>query len=224
MNYRMVRRLILKDWYLQRTAILASLGGGVVSLGIIAFGGKAGFILGVVFLATIMIFIGALLPVSTIVQERREQTLPFVMSLPISYLEFTAAKILSNLLIFLVPWLTLVLGSLALILATPAIPHGLVPFVVIMSVEILVSACMVSAVALITESQAWTTATILAGSLALNVAGYFVTHIPTIGNGMWGPAIRWSSAATIALFTEFALIALMLGIAFFIQSRKKDFL
>jgi hypothetical protein len=40
---------------------------------------------------------------------------------------------------------------------------------------------------------------------------------------MWRKVIQWSPTATILLASEFALIALMLGGAFFIQSRKKDF-
>jgi len=37
-------------------------------------------------------------------------------------------------------------------------------------------------------------------------------------------AIQWSPTATILLTAEFALIALLLGGTFFIQSRKKDFI
>ena len=49
MNYSMVMRLIWKDWYFQRMAILVSLAGGALSLGIVAFGGQAGFTIGLVF-------------------------------------------------------------------------------------------------------------------------------------------------------------------------------
>jgi hypothetical protein len=223
MNLSMIRRLVLKDWYLYRWPILASVAGGVISLGIIAYGGKPGFHFGLTIAVTILAFIGALLPISTIIQERKEQTLPFVMSLPISYLEYTAAKILANLLIFLVPWLTLVLGGFALIMTKPVMPHGLVPFFAIMSMEILVSTCLIFAVALMTESQGWTIGAILVGNLALNLVGYFVAHIPSVGSGLWGSAIQWSPAATILLGTEWALIVLILGLAFFVQSRKRDF-
>jgi hypothetical protein len=41
---------------------------------------------------------------------------------------------------------------------------------------------------------------------------------------MWGTVVQWRPAATISLLVEFALIALLLGGAFFIQSRKKDFI
>jgi ABC-2 type transport system permease protein len=223
MNYPMVRRLILKDWYFQRRAILLCLAGGMLSLGIIAFGGKVGFYLGLLLLITIMIMIGATLVMGTLVGERENQTLAFVMSLPISFREYTAAKILVNLLIFVPFWLMLLAGSLGLILATPTI-HGLFAFTVIMAVEILMSTCLMIAVALVTESKGWTISAMIAGNLAINVVGYIVAHIPGISDGMFGTTIQWRPAATISLTVEFALIAMMLGGAFLIQSRKKDFI
>ncbi len=136
MNFSMVKRLILKDWYLQRWLILGSLPAGAITLGIIAIGGNAGFFLGILLLVTVIIAVGGQLAVATMVSERKEQTLAFVISLPISYREYTAAKILGNLLIFLVPWITLVLGSFALLMFPPALHLGLIPFVAIMAASL----------------------------------------------------------------------------------------
>lgn len=224
MNCFMVKRLVLKDWYLQRWAILGSIAAGLVTLGITVSGSKAAFLLGLIALITVIIAIGAHLAVSTIVSERKEQTLSFVMSLPISYREYTAAKILGNLIIFLVPWLTLVLACFALILLAPGIPHGLLPFVAIMSAEMLLSTCLVVAVALTSESQGWTIGAIMVGNLALNGFGYYVAHIASIARGMQGPTIQWSTEATGLLLAEFAAIALLLGLTFLFQARKEDFL
>jgi ABC-2 type transport system permease protein len=223
MNYLMVRRLILKDWYFHRRAILLSLAGGLASLAIVAFGGKTGFYLGLIMLITIIVIIGSTLVMGTLVEERDNQTLAFVMSLPISYLEYTSAKILVNLLIFVPLWLILVAGSLALVVAAPVI-HGLFAFTVIMAVEMLVSTCLMIAVALVTESKGWTISAIIAGNVGLNVVGYLVAHIPGISDGMFGTVIQWTPAATASLAVEIALIALLLGGAFFVQSRKKEFL
>jgi hypothetical protein len=114
MNYSMIRILILKDWYLQRWSVLASLLGGLIALGIVCLGGNAAFMVGLVLLITALIAVGAQLAVTTMVNERKEQTLPFVMSLPISYREYTSAKLLGTLLIFMLPWLTLVMAVLVL--------------------------------------------------------------------------------------------------------------
>lgn len=224
MNYSMVKILIMKDWYLLRWAILASLAGGVVSLGIIATGNKAAFMLGLILLVTVLIVAGAHIASTTMVTERKEQTLAFIMSLPISYREYTAAKLLANLLMFLVPWLVLAFGSIALLAYPPGKSLGLIPFTAIMSVEILVSTCLIAAVALISESQGWTIGAILVGNVALNFVGYWVAHIASIAKGMEGSSVQWTPAASAMLLGEFATIVLILGSAFFFQARKKDFL
>jgi ABC-2 type transport system permease protein len=223
MNYAMVKRLILKDWYLQRWIILGCLAGGVASLCVIATGSKAGFFIGLLLLVTALIVIGGQLAASTIVAERKDQTLPFMMSLPISHREYTVSKVVGNLLIFLVAWIPMSLCSVALLLYTPK-TYGLVPFTVIMATEILVSTCFTIAVSVITESQPWMIAAIMVGNLALNIIGYLVAHIPSIGRGMEGSSIQWTPAASALLFAEFAIVALLLAGTLFLQARKKDFL
>ena len=223
MNYSMVKSLILKDWYFQRRAILLALGGGAVSLGIVAYGGQAGFTLGLILLVTVMVMISAMTVMSNVLGERENQTLAFAMSLPISYLEYTTSKIVGNLLIFVPFWLIMVAGCLSFIVAAPTI-HGFFAYTIIMAVEILLSTCLMIAVAMVTESKGWSISAMVTGNVALNVVGYLVAHIPGIGKGLFGTAIYWNSTATILLATEFALIALLLGGAFFIQSRKREFI
>lgn len=223
MNYAMVKRLVLKDWYLQRWVILASLAGVMATLGIIATGARVAFLLGLILLIMVIISVGAQMAIATIVMERKEQTLPFAMTLPISYREYTASKIWGNLLIFLVPWLTMVLGSVGLLLWSPS-SRGLIPYAAIMSTEILLSTCLILAVALITESQGWAVAAIMVGNIAVNGLGYVFAHIAGIAKGMWGPTIQWSGEASAVLLAEFATIGLLLGVTLFVQAKKKDFL
>jgi ABC-2 type transport system permease protein len=223
MNYSMVRRLILKDWYFQRTAILLAFAGGALSLGIVCIGNQASFTIGLILLVTVMVMISAMTVMGNVLGERENQTLAFAMTLPISYLEYTTSKILGNLLIFVPFWLTMLAGSVCLIVVSPAI-HGFFAFAIIMAVEILLSTCMMIAVGLVTESKGWAISAMVVGNVALNLVGYLVAHIPGIKERLYGTAIYWNSTATILLATEFALIALLLGAAFFIQSRKKDFI
>ena len=204
-------------------AILLSLAGGALSLLIVAYGGQPGFTLGLILLVTILAMISAMTVMGNVLGERENQTLAFVMTMPISYLEYTTSKILGPLLIFVPFWLAIVAGCLSLIVAAPVI-HGLFAFTVIMAVEILVGTCLLITVALVTESKGWTISAMVTANIAINVVGYLVAHIPGISNGMWGTKILWTPSATISLIVEFALIALMLGLAFFLQSRKKDFL
>jgi len=222
MNTSMVRRLILKDWYLNRWMLLGSIPAGLISLGIILTGNKAAFLLGVILLVMIAVGVGAQLVMETTLYERREQTLAFVMSLPVSWREYTAAKIVANLVLFLLPWAALLAGALALILFAPGVPHGFVPYVVIMAVEVLVSICLIVATALISESQGWTTAAILMATLGINGFGYYVAHNASIATGLWGSSIHWTATVSVLLLAEFAMIGLTLGLTFLIQSRRTD--
>jgi hypothetical protein len=180
-------------------------------------------ILGVIVLATILIGMGAVI-MSTTVMERKQQTLPFVMSLPISYLEYTTSKIVGSLLIFGVLWLALLAGIITTILITPWFPHGLIPFVVIMAVEVLVSTCLIAAVSVTTESQGWMIGVTQVGSIGLNAVGFSIVRLPGIGGTMSGHTIQWSSTSILILLVEFAVIALIIGTTFFVQSRKRDFI
>ena len=159
MNITMVCRLIWKDWYLNKAGVLASLIGGVATLALVAamHGSQVALILGIIVLVTILIGMGAMVMISAS-NERKQLTLPFVMSLPISYREYTTSKIVGGMLIFLALWVPLVGAIVATILLTSGIPHGMIPFVLIMAVEILMSTCLITVVAVTTESHGWTVA------------------------------------------------------------------
>jgi hypothetical protein len=219
----MVRRLILKDWYLNRWMIIAAVPAGLASLAIVLTGKPVAFMLCIILLCMIIIGVGAQLAMATTVNERKEQTLAFVMSLPVSWREYTAAKILANLIIFLIPWLPLTAGALCVLLL-PGAGHGLVPYAAIMSVEMLVTTCLIVAAGIITESQAWTTVGICCSSLGLNLLGYAFAHLRGISRYMWGAQVHWSPTAWIVLIAELLTVPLLLGVTFFVQSRKTDFL
>lgn len=225
MNIAIVSRLIWKDWYLNRVGILASLAAGVITLAMVAAmrSSQLALILGLIVVVTILIGMGAMVMISAS-NERRQQTLPFVMSLPISYREYTTAKIVGGLLIFLVLWVALVADIVATILFTPGFPHGLIPFVVIMSVEILMSTCLITAVSVTTEAHGWTVASAQVGALSLNAIGWTIVRLPQIGGAMRSTTVQWSGTATTLVAAELALIAFMLLITFFVQARKRDFI
>ena len=229
MNAYLIQKLVLKDWYLQRIPILLSLAGVAISMALMLFGHDAGFMIGLIALISILIGFGANLSIATIVNERKEQTLPFVMSLPISHREYTTAKILSGVLLFLVPWLAIALSTGALFLVAPttgpsSLPHGLIPYWAIMIVEIGVSTCLIACVALATESQPWTISAVMVCNIGFNVFGYIVAHTHGISRTMYTPTLQWPPMATVVLLAEVAAILLMLSLTFVIQARKKDFL
>jgi hypothetical protein len=177
----------------------------------------------IILLCMVIVGVGAQLAMVTTINERKEQTLAFVMSLPVSWREYTAAKILANLILFLIPWLPLTAGAVGVLLL-PGATHGLVPYTVIMALEMLITTLLIVAAGIITESQAWTTAGIFCSSLGINILGYLFAHLHGISMYMWGARVRWSSSAFVVLICELLMVALLLGVTFYIQSRKTDFL
>jgi ABC-2 type transport system permease protein len=222
-NYSIVRQLILKDWYLNRWIIFSSIPAGIASLAIVLTGKQIAFMLCIILLCMIIVGVGAQLAIVTTVNERKEQTLAFVMSLPVSWREYTAAKILANLIIFLIPWLLLTAGALG-VLCLPGALHGLIPFTAIMAVEMLVTTTLIVVAGIITESQAWATVGIFCSSLGINVLGYGFAHLRGISSYMWGGRVHWSPTAWTVLAAELLTVPLLLGTTFYIQSRKTDFL
>jgi ABC-2 type transport system permease protein len=224
MNYFMVKRLILKDWYFQRWPIAGYTAGGLLALAFIALGSDASFYAGTVLLLTVVITIGVHLAMVTVVQERSDQTLPFIMTLPISPKEYTTAKIAANLSLYLIPWAMLTITALLLFSSEGARSGALVPFALIVMTELLAGYCLALMVAIVTESQAWTITVFAISNLFLQGFLYWVTHQPSIARGMKGHGAVWDQLTVTLLIVEVLVSVLLLGLAFVLQSRKRDFI
>ena len=222
MNTMIIKQLILKDWYFLRVPIIGYLAAGAVSLVLICLGTDAGFFAGLVVLITVLIAVGIHLAMSTVVGERKDQTLPFVMSLPISYMEYTTAKILANLLIFLIPWSAILLAAVALFTIGNA--GGVIPFTVLLVTELFASYTLLLAVSVVSESQSWSIGAMVFGNLFLQAYFYWITHNQSIMGTIKGHVAIWSSTAVAILVGEIALILLLIGLTFFFQARKTDFI
>jgi hypothetical protein len=224
MNYTMVKRLILKDWFFMRWAILAYSVTGLLALGFTAMGTDASSYAGSILLITVMIAIGFHLVMVTVVGERSEQTLPFIMSLPISPMEYTMAKIGANLLIFLAPWLTLTTGTLLLLGTEGARSGALIPFSLIILMELLAAYVLVLTVAIVTESLGWTICVVVLTNLFFQGFLYWVSQMPAIARGMKGRGAVWDQTAVTLLSAEVGVSILLIVMAFVLQARKRDFL
>src|SRR6266853_2832357 len=96
MKGSVVQTLILSDWHRHRFPIFFCVASGALALAMIQVGGELLFILGTTWFFTGMIVFGCMLPTSNVINERKKQTLPFLMSLPLSVTQFTAAKLVST--------------------------------------------------------------------------------------------------------------------------------
>lgn len=223
MNAAMVKRLVLKDWYFQRYALIGAVAGGALSLWLIGLGSGAAFYFGTILLLTLLITVGFYLAFATVVREREHQTLVFVMTLPITPAEYTMAKVLANLLIFMVPWTVLVLGTW-LVISVTAIPEGLLPFAVLVFVQMLAGYVLALAAAIITETQGWVVVALIAANLFFQFFLYSVSHIKAIADNMKAATTSWTEPALLVLLAQVVAIVGMLALTFYVQGRKKDFI
>lgn len=224
MSTALVKQLILKDWHLQRMTIASYFAAGALALVFLGTGGTGSFYAGTILLVTMLIGFGIHLSMATIVGERTEHTLPFIMTLPISNRDYTAAKVVGNLSMFLVPWTALFLAVTTIFLLRSGDTRALIPWATLIMVELLAEYCLLLFIALVTESQAWTIGVMAAANLFFQAYLYFVSHIPSIAAGMKSQRVDWSSAAITLLFAQFAVILLLLALTFVFRARKSDFL
>ena len=163
MNRSIIGQLVLKDWRLNRVLISLTLAIGLVALLVTQFGGLARLI-GIVWFFVALCILGSMLPGSVILNERKKQTLAFIMSLPVTSVQYSIAKMLSIWGLFLVPWLTLLISALVLIETRHVVPQGAVPMVLILAMLPLIGFCLISSTTLVGESEGW----LVAASIVVN--------------------------------------------------------
>ena len=219
-----VGRLILKDWQFHRKPMIAYTVVGVLSLILLAVGSQLQFYVGSVLYISALIAGGVHLIMASVVQERSRKNLAFVMSLPVSAMDYTRAKIYANVLIFLVPWTALTVLGLVTVLARGTLPNGLIPFLIVVTLEILVGYCLTLAVAVVSESEGWTIAAVVVANLGFQFFLYFVSHLPSVEATLEGPRVVFGSELVTILAVELLAIPLILVSIFFFQARKRDFL
>jgi ABC-2 type transport system permease protein len=222
-RWPMIKLLILKDWSLVKKSLAAYMAGGVLVIGMMGMATPLMFNIGAVLMITLMIVIGARSAVELVVNEKKDQTLAFMMSLPVTAQEYAFAKLCSNLALYLVPWLLLVLGMLLVIVSTP-IYNGVIPIVVLVSVFILLSYCCYLATALLTYSEGYTVTVMIITNLLLNGFILWVLRMPEINQTLEAATASWNFTSLSMLLSAIVLMLIILVSTAYLQHRKTSFL
>lgn len=217
MTRSVVGRLIAKDLYLYRWLIAGTILAGVTSIGVAARGGASGTIGGIL-LVTSVITLGVFLSIHALLSERQSKALLFVLSLPISPMQYAVAKIAASLLAFLIPWtaLTGLIVGLELTYGSA----GDLAFTGILMGFLLANFCILIAVGIVTGSEFWAVVGILVTNTSVPV--FMSIALPALRRAGEGQGAAWSPAVAATLGAEAAVIALSLGIAFYVQARRHD--
>jgi len=146
------------------------------------------------------------------------------MSLPVSAIEYTIAKIISTIGIFLVFWLTLVGVAATMILTREEIPDGLIPLMLVLSSLILLGFVLICSVGMVKENESYDDGNRNPRQPVLQLGMVLADPNSGIGGSAFRPEIVWNPILVTTLGIEFTLIALLLGLTVFLQTRKRDFI
>jgi len=179
--------------------------------------------IGAVWFFVVLFVLASMLPISNVIKERNKQTVVFLMSLPLSAVQYGMAKMVSTIGIFLIPWVAMVIAGSVLVLSRHDIPNGIIPLTLVLFILPLIGFCIIAGAALISESEGWTVAVTIAGNSSYWLVWYFIIRNPAISGTLNSPVPVWNAPIMAILGGEAAAIALILGLTFYLQSRKREF-
>ena len=220
---RLIYLLVRKDWQLIQGPLLGYALISIVSLALLLLDNEILFVAASIVPLTIVVIVGAHLVMVTVVKERQQQTLPFVMSLPITPMQYTLAKLTTNLGLFAVAWLSTGAAATALILASERLPDGLLPYGTIVLLELLLMFVLTLSVAMVTGSEAWTTIMMTIGNVSISIFMLSTAQIPEIRAHMDGPTPVWNATALLIIAVEVLVAAAAIATTLFVQANRRDF-
>lgn len=219
----MVWKLVVKDWQVYQKQLAGFVAGMLLALGLVGMGTPLMASAGALLLLVQLLVVGTYAIQSSIMAERKLQTVPFIMSLPVTPMDVYWGKLLANLVIYLVPFLLVAGGLLALILSTPR-PDGAVPWLAVVALFMLAIFCVSLCVAIAVESEGWNIFAILALMTLIGPFLYWVSRLDGIVQYLKTDDIVWSAPVLGVLAAEVAVIAVAILVTSWIHARKASFL
>ena len=218
----LTRRLIAKDFYLQRWLIVIAIVGGLASLAIAAEGAMR-FNIGMLGWITTMIAFGIMVAMLGVVTERKERAQLFVLSLPLSHGDYVRIKLLALLAIYIPGWLVLSASAIALVLVMPNLPDGLIPYAVLLCVFFLANFSIVLCGALHTASEGLMTAIIVVTNMGVSLFIFLIGSISALHDHLQDSIPVWNDAFWTVLAVELVVFALALCLPYLFAARRRDF-
>ena len=214
----MVWKLVVKDWQVYQKQLAGFVAGMLLALGLVGMGTPLMASAGALLLLVQLLVVGTYAIQSSIMAERKLQTVPFIMSLPVTPMDVYWGKLLANLVIYLVPFLLVTGGLLTLILSTPR-PDGAVPWLAVVALFMLAVFCVSLCVAIAVESEGWNIFAILALMTLIGPFLYWVSRLDGIVQYLKADDIVWSAPVLGVLAAEVAVIAVAILVTSWIHAR-----
>jgi hypothetical protein len=220
MNGSAVTRLVRKDLHLWRPLVLGALAAGGASIAMMPLTPVATYVGGVAFVC-VLVILNIVLVMNGVVQERKDKVHLFILSLPVSTVQYTTAKVIANVLAFTVPWAVLTVAAFTVILVS-AMPDGLLPFWTVLLAYLLAYYLVLLAVALVTDSSGWHATVITIGNVSINLLIPLLLNLPSIGPQASRPHAVWPADVIAMVVGELLVGAGALALAIRVRGRRAD--
>jgi len=221
MNGSIVRRLIAKDLILMRPMMVGALVFGAIGIALMPFG-ETRFFVGWLLLFISVTLLGIFTTALGVVTERKDRVHLFVLTLPVSPVQYLRAKLAASAIAFFVPWTILLLAALTIVAAT-SIPDGIMPFLVMLLCYVVCYYAAYLGMSLVTDSAIWSTVVIIAGNTAPIFLIPSFLRVSGVGADFVPPHAGWTGTVLGILASEIGLSAAFLATALLIWSRQRDF-
>ena len=222
MNTQAISILFLKDLYLSRRPLFAYFAAGIACTAIGVVPQPTFAFIGFVLILTVAIGSGMHLLGELLLSEANDQTRAFILSLPVSLLDYSLAKIAVVLTAFLIPWSTMFACSIVLTAALPWGHVGAIPMLVVVFLELLAAYTVQLVTAVISESVGWTVCVMVACNVFLNVFLMKLLQAPEVQEMSKSDVLTFSPLITQIMCIELGLIVAALAMALAFQTRKRD--
>lgn len=224
MNNFMIKKLIQKDWHLCKPGLFGCLILGIAGLVMYLLGSFRVTFLGIVALDIAVIMMMYALVFAVVIFERKDQTLAFLMSLPVSNLEYTLAKSLIGLGCYFIAWLLLYIGAVGVLQIRIDIGNTIIPYFTILYCAALMFYCLGFTIAMVTESEPLTNIVLALGNVTIQISITMGMTFEALAESVRSPTILWNGPVLTILAIEGTVIVLSIAALFHFQLRKKDFL
>ena len=222
MNAQAIQVLFLKDLFLSRWPMFGYLVGGLMSVMVTSLPGESAGFIGFILMVTATIAAGMHLIGVLLLAESGDMTRTFVMSLPVSVLDYSIAKISVVLTAFLIPWCGMLAGLTVLTFVVPDAKPGVLVFLVLIFLFLLAGFCLQLVTAVVTESVGWTIVVVVLGNVLFNLFAKSLREHPVISRLAESEYLTWPPVVLQIMAIEGVVVLVSLGIAFMLQIRRRD--
>lgn len=216
-----VSQLVKKDLSIMRKPLLFWWLAGIGSVAIAFFGGDSAAIFALIMFITGIAGAAVHSIMRTIVEERREQTLAFIMSLPISMEEYTSSKLIANIVMFVPIWVSLSIAGMVVFIE--GLPLGTFAFYTIILVAIFLAFTLMLAVSLVFESLGAAVCVMVVANIGTQAFLWWASDLEGIESVRGSPEVIWNATSISILAAQIATIVGLVILTYVLQVRKKDF-